>query len=73
MPKGRVKAYNPVKGYGTILLDDGQEILVHGSAIQTDGLKVLEAGQRVRFEIATGPPGSPGGQCSPNGRWSRRG
>ena len=57
MPKGRVKAYNPVKGYGTILLDDGQEILVHGSAIQTDGLKVLEAGQRVRFEIATGPQG----------------
>jgi cold shock CspA family protein len=57
MPKGRVKAYNPVKGYGTILTEDGQEIFVHGSAIQAEGLKVLEAGQKVKFEIAQGPQG----------------
>ncbi|MGC8530015.1 MAG: cold-shock protein [Leptospirillia bacterium] len=57
MPKGRVKEYNPVKGYGIILMEDGSEIFVHGSAIQAKGLKVLAAGERVNLEISQGPQG----------------
>ncbi len=57
MLRGRVKEYNPIKGYGTLLTEDGREVFVHGSAIQAHGLKVLEAGQKVKFEIAEGPEG----------------
>ena len=59
MPKGRVKAYNPVSGEGLILGEDGQEIFVHGSAVRPngEGLKLLEAGQKVKFEIVEGPQG----------------
>jgi CspA family cold shock protein len=49
---GTVKWFDSKKGYGFITRDDnGQDIFVHFSAIQSSGFKNLEEGQKVRFEI----------------------
>jgi len=55
---GTVKWFNAAKGYGFITRDGGEEIFVHFSAIQTDGYKKLEEGQKVEFtavEAEKGP------------------
>ncbi len=57
MPQGTVKWFSNQKGYGFITQDDGKDIFVHYSAIQGDGFKTLEEGQRVEFEITQGPKG----------------
>ncbi len=49
--KGSVKWFDAEKGYGFILGEDGKEIFVHFSAIQTDGFRTLEQDQEVEFEI----------------------
>lgn len=48
---GKVKWFNAEKGYGFITSDEGKDIFVHYSAIQTDGFRSLEEGQKVSFEI----------------------
>ncbi len=48
--EGRVKWFNPEKGYGFIRCEDGTEVFFHRSGIVRPGL-VLEAGQRVTFEV----------------------
>ena len=49
---GTVKWFNSKKGYGFITRDDGQgDVFVHFSAIQEDGFRSLEEGQKVEFEI----------------------
>jgi CspA family cold shock protein len=55
--QGTVKWFNSEKGYGFIAVDGGQDVFVHFSAIQMDGYKSLEDGQRVEFEIAQGNKG----------------
>ena len=55
--QGTVKWFNSEKGYGFIAVDGGQDVFVHFSAIQMDGYKSLEDGQRVEFEIAKGEKG----------------
>src|SRR6266568_6283643 len=55
--QGTVKWFNAEKGYGFIAVDGGQDVFVHYSAIQMDGYKSLEDGQRVEFEIAQGQKG----------------
>jgi CspA family cold shock protein len=55
--QGTVKWFNSEKGYGFIAVDGGQDVFVHFSAIQMDGYKSLEDGQRVEFEIAQGQKG----------------
>jgi CspA family cold shock protein len=55
--QGTVKWFNNEKGYGFIAVDDGQDVFVHYSAIQSDGYKSLDEGQRVEFEVAQGPKG----------------
>ena len=51
MNKGTVKWFNNQKGYGFISNDDGSgDVFVHFSAIQCDGFKKLEEGQKVEFE-----------------------
>ncbi len=57
MAQGTVKWFNSEKGYGVIAVDGGQDVFVHFSAIQMDGYKSLEDGQRVEFEIAQGNKG----------------
>ena len=57
MPEGKVKWFNASKGYGFIEQDDGKDVFVHHSAIQGEGFKTLEEGQRVRFEIVKGAKG----------------
>ena len=50
MAEGTVKWFNPEKGYGFISDDQGNDVFVHFSAIQTDGFKTLEEGQKVTFD-----------------------
>ena len=57
MAQGTVKWVNSEKGYGFIAVDGGQDVFVHFSAIEMDGYKSLEDGQRVEFEIAQGQKG----------------
>jgi CspA family cold shock protein len=57
MPEGTVKWFNAEKGYGFIAVDGGDDLFVHYSAIQVDGFKTLDEGQRVEFEFAQGPKG----------------
>ena len=57
MVQGTVKWFNGQKGYGFITKDDGQDVFVHYSAIQGQGFRSLEEGQRVEFEITQGPKG----------------
>ena len=52
MPAGTVKWFNVLKGYGFIQPEGGgKDVFVHISAVQAAGLKGLEAGQRVAFEV----------------------
>jgi cold shock protein len=54
---GTVKWFNGSKGYGFIAQDGGPDVFVHFSAIQADGYRNLEEGQRVEFSIENGPKG----------------
>jgi CspA family cold shock protein len=51
MPKGTVLWFNSEKGYGYIKAVDGSQIFVRESAIQTEGLRILDTNQKVSFEI----------------------
>jgi cold shock protein len=52
MPKGTVKWFNPTKGYGFIAPDTGgKDVFVHISAVQKAGLRSLNEGQKIGFEI----------------------
>jgi CspA family cold shock protein len=55
--QGTVKWFNSEKGYGFIAQDGGEDVFVHYSAIQMDGYKALDEGQRVEFEVTQGPKG----------------
>ncbi|ARU59915.1 cold-shock protein [Tumebacillus avium] len=57
MHQGTVKWFNAEKGYGFITVEGGDDVFVHFSAIQEDGFKTLEEGQRVSFEIVEGNRG----------------
>jgi CspA family cold shock protein len=52
MPQGTVKWFNPTKGYGFIAPDTGgKDIFVHISAVQKAGLRTLNEGQQIGFEV----------------------
>jgi cold shock protein len=54
---GSVKWFNASKGYGFIERQGGPDVFVHFSAIQMDGFRALQEGQRVEFSIEQGPKG----------------
>ena len=56
--KGTVKWFNAAKGYGFIQRENGEDVFVHFSAIQSDGYRTLEEGQRVEFEITQSDRGA---------------
>jgi CspA family cold shock protein len=54
---GTVKWFNSSKGYGFIERQDGSDVFVHYTAIQSDGYRTLQEGQQVEFSIEQGPKG----------------
>lgn len=57
MSQGTVKWFNAEKGYGFIEREDGGDVFVHFSAIQSEGFKTLEEGQAVEFDVVQGNRG----------------
>jgi len=57
MPEGTVKWFNDSKGFGFIALNEGKDLFVHHTAIQMDGFRTLQEGEKVQFEIVEGPKG----------------
>ena len=58
MATGTVKWFNAEKGFGFITPDEGgPDLFVHHTAIQAEGVRSLQEGQRVEFEVKKGPTG----------------
>jgi len=55
--QGTVKFFNAEKGYGFISREQGEDVFVHFSAIQGDGYKSLDEGQKVEFDVGRGKKG----------------
>ena len=55
--QGAVKWFNESKGFGFIQEDGGDDVFVHFSAIQSDGFRTLNEGDRVEFDVVPGPKG----------------
>ena len=54
---GTVKWFNDAKGFGFIEQEDGNDVFVHHSAINSTGFRSLSEGDRVTFEVEQGPKG----------------
>ncbi|HEX5756697.1 MAG TPA: cold shock domain-containing protein [Arenimonas sp.] len=66
MSYGTVKWFNDAKGFGFIAPEDGtSDLFVHYSAIQSQGFRSLQEGQRVMFEVVQGPKGAQASNVAP--------
>ena len=57
MAQGTVKWFNDAKGFGFITAEDGRDVFVHHSEIQSEGYRSLEEGAKVQFEVVDGQKG----------------
>jgi CspA family cold shock protein len=57
MEQGTVKWFNDAKGYGFLSRENGEDVFVHFSAIQSNGFRSLKEGQAVSFNVVKGPKG----------------
>lgn len=58
MAEGTVKWFNDSKGYGFITpADSSKDVFVHHEAIQSEGFRSLQEGDRVKFDVTQGPKG----------------
>ena len=57
MEKGTVKWFNDAKGFGFITRENGPDVFVHHTAIQSEGFRSLAEGESVEFEVVQGPKG----------------
>jgi CspA family cold shock protein len=57
MEQGTVKWFNNSKGFGFIKRETGEDVFVHYKSISGDGYKTLKEGDKVEFEVETGPKG----------------
>jgi CspA family cold shock protein len=57
MEQGIVKWFNDAKGYGFLSRQNGEDVFVHFSAIQSNGFRSLKEGQSVQFNVVKGPKG----------------
>jgi len=55
--QGTVKWFNDAKGYGFISQDTGEDVFVHYTAIDMEGFRTLNKGDKVSFEVERGPKG----------------
>ncbi|OLS38255.1 cold-shock protein [Alkalihalophilus pseudofirmus] len=58
MEQGTVKWFNAEKGFGFIERESGDDVFVHFSAIQSEGFKSLDEGQKVTFDVEQGARGA---------------
>ncbi len=65
MEKGQVKWFNAEKGFGFVTRDNGEDVFVHFSAINSNGFKTLEEGQTVEFEVVQGEKGKQAANVTP--------
>lgn len=63
--KGTVKWFNNAKGYGFLGRDEGPDVFVHYSAIQSSGFKSLQEGDPVEFDVVQGTKGPQADQVIP--------
>lgn len=54
---GKVKWFNDAKGFGFITTENGEDVFVHFSAIQSKGFRSLAEGAAVEFDLVQGPKG----------------
>ncbi len=57
MEQGTVKWFNDAKGYGFISRQNGEDVFVHFSVIESKGFRSLQEGQSVQFSVVKGPKG----------------
>jgi cold shock protein len=57
MEQGTVKWFNDAKGFGFISRQNGEDVFVHHTAINSEGFRSLQEGQAVQFDVKKGPKG----------------